>query len=183
MTHQVVTRVREILPADLPRVRPLDGPERVANAQELLDMLGIVATDEPNIYVSREQERKERGSRQFRPMVALPGVVLAQGFSAKEVYGRLTPEMRARVLRARVFRSTEPDRRPDLRAHFAAVMERAGIPGSEREQLTRDRARRDAQNPLIAVEERVLPMKDRLESDVVDESDIPPARFAGERDR
>lgn len=104
MTHQVTTRVREIPLADLPKVRELDGTERVANAQELLNM-GLVATDEPNIYVSREQDRNDLdASGTYKPLSPLPGVVLAEGFSRREVYGRLPASVRAKVLRARVRR-------------------------------------------------------------------------------
>lgn len=112
--HRVTSRIREILPADLPMVPDPDGPARAATEAELLN-LGIAHLD-GDLYECREQENNYYAaglglSPQTAPMVPLvelKGRVLSEG-AVQPRHDRLSASVKVDLWRAMVRRGTGKD--------------------------------------------------------------------------
>lgn len=100
--HRVVTTIREILPADLPKV---DGKK--ATLGQLLD-LGITLYDAAlNLYSVREQENNHYSADPLAavvPLVELKGKVIAEG-PVQSRHDRLPAKLKVDLWRARVVRT------------------------------------------------------------------------------
>ena len=104
--HSVFSAVRRILPSELPKVKNLDGTERAATAQLLLDM-GIADLGD-GYYSCREQENDFESRGTMRPLVKVRGTVVTAG-PAEQRHERLPTAAKADLWRARVRRGADPN--------------------------------------------------------------------------
>lgn len=103
--HKIQTSIREIAPADLPKVHDLDGIERTATDAELLNM-GIQHIRD-DLYSCIHQEERDPETLVWQPKEgqALPGVVITEG-NLKDRHDKLPTEVRGKILKASVIRSS-----------------------------------------------------------------------------
>lgn len=184
--HRVISRVQEILPEDLPKVRDEDGTERTANEQELQNM-GVIATAALNIYDRRVQYNDFDSPGTLRPTVEIKGTVLTEG-GTSERFRRLPAGIREQVLQAEVYRSVlpeEPERtRPSLRDRLDQEMTRDGIAPEDQERVRLESARQQADDPNAPVERvRIMVADIDRAGDVVEAEDLPPNCWSGESER
>ena len=103
--HQIKTSIRQIAPADLPRVTPIGETTRPMNDAELLNM-GIQHLS-GDYYSCIHQEERDDDTLQWSPKEgqALPGTVVSEGL-LQERHDKLPADVRAKVMKASVIRST-----------------------------------------------------------------------------
>lgn len=103
--HKITTSIRQIAPADLPTVTPIGEATRPMNEQELLNR-GIVHLS-GDIYSCIEQHVRNDDDLIWSPVEgkSLPGTVVSEGL-LQERHDKLPAEIRAKVMKASVIRST-----------------------------------------------------------------------------
>lgn len=204
--HRISYSVRRIAPADLPKVRDLDGGERAATIEELANMDIVPLGDD--YYSCADQVRSDdevdvttdangRPQRQWHPVgVVSPGVELATG-NVNERCLKLPVEAKELLLRAEVIRSDEPGgalaiaeanivEQMAALEQFVGDVERDGesrpLVELESDRAIVDEARRLAALPDSGVERMRVSMRDVVRGeDVVEAEGIAPHAFAGER--
>ena len=100
--HRLTFCIHRATAAELPKMRNIDGTERPASEQDLLN-LGMVPLGD-DLYSCAVQEHSEDG-RSWAAEVELPGVELSRG-RPQERFSRLSPADRGKVMLAEVERTT-----------------------------------------------------------------------------
>lgn len=178
--------VRFVLPEDLPRVRnPLTGEESAPTNQDLMNA-GLFRIGDTDYFDCVGAFDDRRG--QYKDAAQLPGIRVAHG---QDRYRNLPKPLRAELLQARVFRSTDPEvsLRHTVNKNDDPRRLRAGVPatgkGSERPiDMGKAMEALEGAKEIAAQGDAIMlnvPMHQVADGDVVEENLIPPMRFAGEQ--
>lgn len=180
--HRIIRSVRRILPAELPTVRDMEtGTERPMNPAELLNADIVCINEAEHLYSCQDQDVRDDRMKWDRIGVPSPGEALSEG-SIRERHDDLPDSVRHHVLRAVVYRSTDPGK-PDLAIAQQAVLARAGIALDSQNDVLLQRARRKAAKPGVLVEARTVPMSEKGAGDVVEAEGLYAHSWAGESRR
>lgn len=195
--HMVIRTIRRIAATDLPRVRDIDGTERAATEQELLNM-GMAAVG-ADLYSCTEQKvghlitdaATGRTRREYRPhpdcRIPANSTVVSSGTPAERFRG-LPDDVRPDVLRAEVIRATKADE-PSAQAQAEAVLTEATAalvenvgPDAKLDTTVLAEAQRLVELPDNSVTRVLVPERAVVAgSDVVERTGIIPHSWAGER--
>lgn len=181
--HRIQYGYRRIDPDQLPTVRDFEtGDPRAMSDGELLN-IGLHRID-GDLFAFCVQERRELvdGDRIWKPAGSpLPGTVVSVG-DVRERHERLPAEVRARIMRAHVYRAT--DRRNTARALADAEVAKRGQAAptpAERKAAVLAEARTLARDSKGVVRVTV-PMADvDPDGDVVEAEEVVPHAWAGEQ--
>jgi hypothetical protein len=196
--HRITPTIRRIADAELPQVRDAGSGElRPATDQELLDR-GIVHLKD-DLYSCVEQQLRDDETLEWSHVGdPLPGQVVTAG-DVKERHAKLPADVRGKVLRAQVIRSTDPAVKVlelvevNLLEQQAAIEAAVGdilVPDAEPRPLVDfeqpamilEEAQRLAAMPDNGIERVTVAMADVAgDADVVEVENLIPHAWAGER--
>lgn len=207
--HRTTYTTRQIDAGDLPHVPNIDGSPRPATERELLDM-GIRKIAEGIYSVVEIEDRHidpETGAQTWTARGrTIGGTVLTSGRHNRR-YVDLPAEIRAKVMKARVLRSSDPatslrsiavanvnEARRMVTEHVGAMVARTSalfplvsgqhdhaIVEAEAKRLRHVHVERDgAEHPEPVAVEVTIPMSEVASEDIVDVDHVIPHAWAGE---
>lgn len=187
--HRIETSIRRIAAADLPTITPIGGATRPMNDAELLNM-GIQHLS-ADYYSCIEQHVRDDETLTWAPKEgqALPGTVVSEGL-LQERHDKLPADVRAKVMKASVIRSTLGNA-DDLVS--AVLLEAAGaaekavgmvegaplIDVADPEMLLGE-AQRQLSIPDSGFTRGTVTMDDMAAGDVIEAENLIPHSWAGE---
>lgn len=187
--HRISTSIREIAPADLPKVRDMEGVERTATDAELLNM-GIQRIN-GDLFSCIEQSVRDDETLQWKPKdQPLPGTVITEG-NLKDRHDKLPSEVRGKILKASVIRSSlgnADDLASAVLIEAAEEAEAAVGPVRDGEPLidvadarmVLSEAQRQLEIEGSGFSREAVPMDDVAVGDVIEAEGIIPHSWAGE---
>ena len=190
--HKISTSVREIKPAELPTVRDMDGTVRPATDQDLLNM-GIQHLS-ADYYSCIHQEERDPETLTWAPKEgqSLPGTVISEGL-LQERHDKLPADVRAKVMKASVIRSTlgnADDLVSAVLLDAAAAADKAvgmveGAPLIDvaAPELLLLKAQRQVSIPDSSFTRETVAMDDMAAGDVIEAENLIPHSWAGEPKR
>lgn len=189
--HTITTTIRRIPASDLPTVTELDGTERPASTQDLLN-LGLVPLG-GDLYESLTQARRDDDSLTWTGDTH-PGTAITEGAHSQR-YARLPAEHVPVVLHALVIRADDPavNAAALAEANVAYVAEQLAVAvgdvnGAPLIDLSHpdavlDEAQRLVVLPGNGIGRLTVPMIDVTPADVVEADTLIPHRWHGEPPR
>lgn len=190
--HRVVTSIKKILPNELPAVTPIGEATRPMNDQELLSA-GIQHLS-GDYYSCIEQHVRDDETLTWAPKEgqALPGTVVSEGL-LQERHDKLPADVRAKVMKASVIRSTlgnADDLVSAVLLEAASAAEKAvgmieGAPlidVADPEMLLGE-AQRQLSTPDSSFTRETVAMDDMAAGDVIEAENLIPHSWAGEPKR
>ena len=188
--HKVITIIRQIAPANLPTITPLDEPTRPMNEQELLNR-GIVHLS-GDIYSCIQQLERDDITLEWKPIQELPGTVVSEGL-LQERHDKLPAEIRAKVMKASVIRSSLGNA-DDLvsavlleaagaAANAVGMIEGAPLIDVADPEMLLSEAQRQVMTPDSGFTRETVTMEDMAAGDVIEAENLIPHSWAGEPKR